>query len=353
MMFWVGALAAFILFLVVFRTVLLPFIAGMAVAYALDPVADWFERRGFSRMAASLIILVVFVVLLVLMFVLFVPILANQLAGFIERIPSYAQQLQSLANSLLNTRFGALFRVDAAQLQSSMGQLMSQGASWLSTVLKSLWSGGSALIDVISLLVVTPVVAFYMLVDWDRMLARIDSWIPRDHVETVRMLARDADSAIAGFVRGQGLVCLILGSFYGLGLAVLGLNFGLLIGIGAGILSFIPYVGTTLGFVISVGVAIVQFWPDWYWVGAVIGVFLVGQFFEGNILQPRLVGASVGLHPVWLMFALFAFGVLFGFVGLLIAVPASAAIGVLVRFGIARYLTSPIYRGDAEASPDE
>jgi len=353
MMFWVGALAAFILFLVVFRTVLLPFIAGMAVAYALDPVADWFERRGFSRMAASLVILVLFVILLVLMFVLFVPILANQLAGFIERIPSYAQQLQALANSLLNTRFGELFRVDAAQLQSSMGQLMSQGASWLSTLLKSLWSGGSALIDVVSLLVVTPVVAFYMLVDWDRMVARIDSWIPRDHVETVRMLARDADRAIAGFVRGQGLVCLILGSFYGLGLALLGLNFGLLIGIGAGILSFIPYVGTTLGFVISVGVAIVQFWPDWYWVGAVIGVFLVGQFFEGNILQPRLVGASVGLHPVWLMFALFAFGVLFGFVGLLIAVPASAAIGVLVRFGIARYLTSPIYRGDAETTPDE
>ncbi|MBZ9935184.1 AI-2E family transporter [Mesorhizobium sp. BR1-1-16] len=353
MMFWVGALAAFILFLVVFRTVLLPFIAGMAVAYALDPVADWFERRGFSRMAASLVILVVFVVLLVLMFVLFVPILANQLAGFIERIPAYAQQLQALANSLLNTRFGQLFRVDAAQLQSSMGQLMSQGASWLSTLLKSLWSGGSALIDVVSLLVVTPVVAFYMLVDWDRMVARIDSWIPRDHVETVRMLARDSDRAIAGFVRGQGLVCLILGSFYGLGLALLGLNFGLLIGIGAGILSFIPYVGTTLGFVISVGVAIVQFWPDWYWVGAVIGVFLVGQFFEGNILQPRLVGASVGLHPVWLMFALFAFGVLFGFVGLLIAVPASAAIGVLVRFVIARYLTSPIYRGDAETNPDE
>ncbi len=352
-LFWIGALAAFILFLVVFRTVLLPFIAGMAVAYALDPLADWFERRGIGRMAASLIILVLFVVLLVLMFVLFVPILANQMAGFIERIPTYAQQLQALANSLLSTRVGELFRVDAAQLQSSMGQVMSQAASWLSTLLKSIWSGGSALIDVVSLLVVTPVVAFYMLVDWDRMVATIDSWIPRDHVETVRMLARDCDRAIAGFVRGQGLVCLILGSFYGIGLAVLGLNFGLLIGLGAGLLSFIPYVGTTIGFVVSVGVALVQFWPDWYWIGAVVGVFLIGQFFEGNILQPRLVGASVGLHPVWLMFALFAFGVLFGFVGLLIAVPASAAIGVLVKFMIARYLTSPIYRGDGEIPDDD
>lgn len=345
-LFWIGALVAFILFIVVFRAVLLPFIAGMAVAYVLDPVANWFERRGFSRMAASLIILVGFVLLLVLMFLLLIPILINQLAGFIERIPDYAQQLQALANSVLRTRAGQFLRVDAQQLQSSMGQLMSQAASWMTTLLHSLWSGGTALVDILSLFVVTPVVAFYMLVDWDRMINHIDSLIPRDHLEAVRMLARDANTAIAGFVRGQGLVCIILGLFYGLGLALVGLNFGLTIGLGAGILSFIPYVGTTLGFVVSVGVAIVQFWPDWPWIGAVVGVFLVGQFIEGNILQPRLVGASVGLHPVWLMFALFAFGILFGFVGLLIAVPASAAIAVLVRFMIARYLTSPIYRGE-------
>jgi predicted PurR-regulated permease PerM len=177
------------------------------------------------------------------------------------------------------------------------------------------------------------------------MVARIDSWVPRDNVETVRMIARDIDHAIAGFVRGQGLVCLLLGCIYAFGLMLVGLNFGLLIGIGAGILSFIPYVGTTVGFVVGVSVALVQFWPDWPWIGATVVVFMIGQFIEGNILQPRLVGRSVGLHPVWLMFALFAFGALFGFVGLLVAVPAAAAIAVLMRFAIARYLTSPIYRG--------
>jgi len=351
--FWLGTLLIFLIFLFVFRTILLPFIAGMAAAYALDPIADWFERRGLSRMAASLVILVIFVIALVLMFVVLVPILANQLAGFIERIPSYAQQLQQFATSFLNTRFGQLVRIDQEQLQSSMGQLMSQGASWLTTVMQSIWSGGSALIDVLSLLVVTPVVAFYLLIDWDRMVARVDSWLPRHHVEEVRMIARDIDSAVAGFVRGQGLLCIILGTFYAVGLAGIGLNFGLLIGFGAGMLSFIPYVGSTVGFVVAVGVALVQFWPDWIWVAATVGIFVTGQFIEGNILQPRLVGRSVGLHPVWLMFGLFAFGVLFGFIGLLIAVPATAAIAVLMRFALARYLTSPIYRGGTELEDDD
>jgi len=351
--FWLVTLAVFLIFLFMFRTVLLPFIAGMATAYALDPVADWLERLGLSRLAASLVILVVFVVLLVLLFVVLVPILANQLVAFIEKIPTYAQQLQQFFTSFLNTRFGQLFSIDEAQLKASMGQLMSQAASWLTTLMQQIWSGGAALIDVVSLLVVTPVVAFYLLVDWDRMIARIDSWLPRDHVETIRMIARDIDTAVAGFVRGQGLLCVILGAFYGLSLAILGLNFGLLIGFGAGMLSFIPYVGSTVGFVVAVGVALVQFWPDWIWVAVTVAIFVTGQFFEGNILQPRLVGRSVGLHPVWLMFGLFAFGVLFGFIGLLIAVPATAAIAVLMRFALARYLTSPIYRGVGTIDDDE
>jgi len=345
--FWLGAFLVFVVFLVVFSDVLLPFVAGMAVAYGLDPIADWLERRGLSRLAASLVILVGFVILLVLLVVLFVPLLANQLAGFIEKIPSYAQQLQALVEAMLETRVGQMLQIDADQLKSSMGAIMSEAAGWLSTLLKSIWSGGSALVDVAALFVVTPVVAFYMLIDWDRMVARIDSWVPRDHVETVRGIARDIDHAIAGFVRGQGLVCVLLGCIYAVGLMLVGVNFGLLIGIGAGILSFIPYVGTTVGFVVGVGVALVQFWPEWQWIGATVLVFAVGQFIEGNILQPRLVGGAVGLHPVWLMFALFAFGALFGFVGLLIAVPAAAAVAVLMRFALARYLTSPIYRGRA------
>ncbi|WP_051231069.1 AI-2E family transporter [Kaistia adipata] len=344
-LFWLGLFLVFVAFLVVFSNVLLPFVAGMAVAYGLDPIADWLERRGLSRLSASLVILVGFVVLLVLLVLLLVPLLANQLAGFIEKIPIYAQQLQALIEAMLRTRAGQMLQIDADQLKSSMGTLMSEAAGWLSTLLKSIWSGGAALMDIAALFVVTPVVAFYMLIDWDRMVARIDSWVPRDYVETVRGIARDIDHAIAGFVRGQGLVCILLGCIYAFGLMLVGVNFGLLIGIGAGILSFIPYVGTTVGFVVGVGVAIVQFWPEWQWIGATVLVFAVGQFVEGNILQPRLVGGAVGLHPVWLMFALFAFGALFGFVGLLIAVPAAAAVAVLMRFALSRYLTSPIYRG--------
>lgn len=351
--FWIVTMMVFLIFLYVFRTILLPFIAGMATAYALDPIADWLERHGLSRLAASLVILVVFVVFLVLLFVVFVPILANQMVGLIERVPTYVQELQHFSTSFLNTRVGQVFRIDQDQLRSSMGQLMSQGASWMTTLMQQIWSGGAALIDVVSLLVVTPVVAFYLLIDWDRMIARIDSWLPRNHVETIRLIAHDIDRAVAGFVRGQGLLCIILGSFYGLSLAIVGLNFGLLIGFGAGMLSFIPYVGSTVGFIVSVGVAIVQFWPDWPWVVVVVGIFVTGQFLEGNILQPRLVGRSVGVHPVWLMFGLFAFGVLFGFIGLLIAVPATAAIAVMMRFGLAWYLASPIYRGRIAAGDDD
>ena len=206
--------------------------------------------------------------------------------------------------------------------------------------------------DIAGLFVVTPVVAFYMLLDWDRMVAKVDSWIPRDHVGSVREIASDIDSAVAGFVRGQGTVCLALGLFYALGLTMAGLNFGLLIGLVAGLISFIPYIGSLVGLVVAIGVALVQFWPDWIPIAIVAGVFFAGQFIEGNVLQPKLVGNRVGLHPVWLMFALFAFGMLFGFVGMLIAVPAAAAVGVLVRFGLRSYLGSPFYRGHSHAPGD-
>jgi predicted PurR-regulated permease PerM len=183
------------------------------------------------------------------------------------------------------------------------------------------------------------------------MVATVDSWLPLSQRDTIRLIARDIDSAIAGFIRGQAMVCLILGGFYAIGLSLIGLNFGVLIGLTAGMLSFIPYVGSITGLILSVGVAIVQFWPDWTWIVATLGVFAFGQFVEGNILSPKLVGASVGLHPVWLMFALLAFSSLFGFVGLLLAVPLAAAVGVIARYGLARYMDSPLYRGTRIVEP--
>ena len=349
--FWLVGAVILIGFLYLFSNILLPFVAGMVLAYFLDPVADRLERFGLSRVMATVVILIAFIVVLVLAFVILVPVLASQMAGFAEKLPDYLTRLQALVTNFdpkwLEQRFG----VNAASLKDGLNSVLSSGLGLVTTVFQSLWNSGMALVSVASLFVVTPVVAFYMLLDWDRMVATVDSWVPRDHVETVRQISADINSATAGFVRGQGTLCLVLGAMYAFGLTLTGLNFGILIGLFAGLISFIPYVGSLTGLVLAIGVAIVQFWPDWTMIVAVAAVFFIGQFIEGNILSPKLVGKSVGLHPVWLMFALFAFGALFGFVGLLIAVPAAAAIAVLVRFAIARYLESPLYKGHGVEPP--
>ncbi|MGB3536855.1 MAG: AI-2E family transporter [Mesorhizobium sp.] len=343
--FWLAAALILTLFLYLFSNILLPFVAGMVLAYFLDPVADRLQRLGLSRVMATVVILITFVVVLVLAFVILVPVLATQMSEFAGKLPEYLTRLQALITNFdpqwLEQRFG----VDAASLKEGLNSVLTSGFGLLTTVFTSIWSSGVALVSVVSLFVVTPVVAFYMLLDWDRMVATVDSWVPRDHVKTVRAIATDINTATAGFVRGQGTLCLVLGAMYAIGLTLTGLNFGILIGLFAGLISFIPYVGSMTGLVLAVGVAFVQFWPDWTMVVAVAAVFFVGQFIEGNILSPKLVGKSVGLHPVWLMFSLFAFGALFGFVGLLIAVPAAAAVAVLVRFAISRYLESPLYKG--------
>lgn len=350
--FWAIALIVTALLLFVLRDILLPFVAGFAVAYLLDPMADRLERLGIGRLAATLIILILFILVFLVALVLILPFLAHQLGAFMDRLPSYVARLQELAarqGGPLVERLGGSEAL--AEIQNSIGNLVGQGAAWLGAFVGRLWAGGQAILSVFALLVVTPVVAFYLLVDWDRMVATVDSWLPLSQRDTIRLIARDIDAAIAGFIRGQAMVCLILGAFYAVGLSLIGLNFGVLIGLTAGMLSFIPYVGSITGLILSVGVAIVQFWPDWTWIAVTLGVFAFGQFVEGNILSPKLVGASVGLHPVWLMFALLAFSSLFGFVGLLLAVPLAAAVGVIARYALARYMDSPLYRGSRLVEP--
>lgn len=343
--FWLTALAVLIVFLYLFRGILLPFVAGMGLAYYLDPLADWFERRGLSRMMATIIILILFLIVFVLALVIIIPLLGAQTANFIERLPSLVTQLQARISEINAGWLERLMGEDRTAVQQSFSEFLKEGAGWLTGLLRSVWSGGQAILDIAGLFIVTPVVAFYLLYDWDRMMAKVNSWLPRDNAEVIRTLANEINAALAGFIRGQGLVCLLLGGFYAIGLSLAGLNFGLLIGILAGLLSFIPYVGSITGFLLSIGVALVQFWPDYLNIALVAAIFAAGQFLEGNILQPRLVGRSVGLHPVWLMFALFAFGSLFGFVGLLVAVPLAAAVGVLVRFALRQYLQSSFYKG--------
>ena len=347
MKFWLIAFAAIVLVLWLLSEILLPFIMGLAIAYLLTPFVDRLERAGANRLAASLLIISIVVLLFVLVILLVAPVLGGQLASFIDNIPLYVTKLRALVTDPSRpwvqklVGAGINFNTD-----KGISDLVTQGVGYLTSFLKSLWSGGRALVSLFSLMVVTPVVAFYLMYDWHRMIAAADSWVPLNQRDTVRALAREIDAAIAGFVRGQSAVCLILGSFYALALTLSGLNFGLMIGLISGLITFIPYVGSMTGLVLSLAVAVAQFWPDYYSILTVLGIFVFGQFVEGNILSPKLVGGSVGLHPVWVIFALLAFGYLFGFVGLLVAVPLAATIGVLVRFALRRYLESSLYTGE-------
>jgi len=343
--FWIGALVAFAGLLWLFSPILLPFVCGMALAYVLDPLANRLTKRGVSRLVAAFIILGGFVLVFVILSLLIVPVLSKQLEGFIANAPTYVLRLQLLVSDPDHPWLKALVGDNLVGADKSVGDVIKQAVGYLTEFLAPLWAKGRALISIFSLVIVTPVVAFYLICDWDRMLVSIDRLIPLQQRDIVHGLGREIDATISAYVRGQSGVCLILGSYYALGLTMAGLNFGLLIGVVSGLISFIPYVGSLTALVLSIAVAVAQFFPDWTHVLLITGIVLFGQFLEGNVLAPKMVGNSVGLHPVWLMFALFAFGYLFGFVGLLLAVPLAAAAGVLTRFAIRRYRESPLYIG--------
>lgn len=343
--FWLIALVVFVALLWLLSDVLLPFVAGLALAYLLDPLVTRIQRLGVNRQLAAVTLVVVVIAGLVAFAMVLVPILADQVAGLVEKWPGYVARLQALLTESQRAWLTKIVGEKLPEAGKSAGEIASHAASIAGVFLTSLWSGSKAVLSLVSLLVITPVVTFYLLFDWDKMVAAVDSWIPLQHRETVHELVHDIDRAIAGFVRGQALVCIVLGLFYAIALALIGLNFGLLIGVIAAVLSFIPYVGTLVGLLLAGGVAIAQFWPDWHFIALTLAIFAFGQFIEGNFLQPYFVGKTIGLPPVWLMFALLAFGYLFGFVGLLIAVPVAAAIGVLTRFALKQYLASPFYTG--------
>jgi predicted PurR-regulated permease PerM len=345
MLFWMAALALLIALLWLLSPILLPFVLGMAIAYVLDPLANQLSKRGVSRLIAAVLILGGFVVALAFLMLLIAPVLAQQVSAFIDSAPAYAFRLQAFVSDPSHPWIKRIIGDNLTGADKSVGDLINQAVGYLTALLASLWAKGQALISIFSLLIITPVVAFYLICDWDRMVVAIDRLVPLPQRETVRRLGREIDATIAAYVRGQTGLCLVLGSYYATGLTFAGLSFGVLIGVISGLISFIPYVGSLTALILSLGVAFAQFAPDWTRIVIVAGIVLFGQFLEGNVLAPKLVGESVGLHPVWLMFALFAFGYLFGFVGLLLAVPVAAAFGVLIRFALARYLASPLYTG--------
>lgn len=338
--YWSIAAGVFLLALWFLGNVITPFLLGGAIAYCLDPLADWLEEHGLSRAAAVSVITAFAVLAFGVAVLLVIPLLIEQSTQFVRNAPMLFSSLQNF----LAERFPAMME-EGSTLRNSLSGLgetvRQKGGDLVNGVLASF----TGIVNVIVLFFFVPVVAFYLLLDWDHMIARIDELLPRDHAPKIREIAGEIDKTLAKFVRGQGTVCLILGTFYAVALMSVGLQFGLFIGAVAGLISFIPFVGSLFGGAMAIGLALFQFWGDWLWIALVAGIFMFGQAVEGNILTPKLVGGSVGLHPVWLIFALSAFGAIFGFVGLLVAVPLAAMLGVLARFLISEYKGGRLYRG--------
>ncbi|WP_425073108.1 AI-2E family transporter [Sagittula sp. S175] len=338
--YWGIAFVIFAVILWFLGNVLLPFVLGGAIAYCLDPVADRLEKAGFSRGASVGIITVVAIVIFVILALAVVPMFVRQVIQLFEIAPQLFRDLQAF----LTERFPSVM-IEGNVVQEtliSIGEtIKSKGAVVAETALSSVGS----LLNVLMLFLIVPVVAVYMLIDWDNMIAKIDDLVPLDHKQTIRHLASQIDGVLAGFIRGMGSVMLILGTYYAIALWAVGLQFGLVVGVVAGLLTFIPYVGAIVGGGLAIGLAMFQFWGEWWWIVAVWAIFQSGQFIEGNIVTPRLVGDSVGLHPVWLLLALSVFGALFGFIGMLVAVPLAAALGVIVRFLADQYKSSRLYLG--------
>lgn len=348
-LFWLAAAALLLMAIGVLRDILLPFVAGVTIAYFLNPVAEKLSRLGLPRVWASALLVAAGGVVIVVALVFVVPLLMAQAQQAVAALPGELERGREMLEQWARVRLGDRFPAFEAGLNRAAASLAENWGAFAGVVAKGLWDRGLAVFNFISLLLVTPLVVFYLLVDWHPMLAKIDGWLPRDHAPAIRRLAAEINDAVSAFIRGQGTVCLALGAFYAIGLTLIGLKYGLLIGLATGALAFVPFVGWALGLITAMVLAVLQFWPDATPLIMVAGVFLGGQALDAAFLSPAIVGSKIGLHPVWLIFALFVFSYLFGFVGMLVAVPVAAAIGVLVRYGLDVYLGSSVYQGEGGA----
>jgi predicted PurR-regulated permease PerM len=326
-----------------FASVLLPFVVATGIAYFLDPLATRLARAGMPRGAAAFLLILALIAGGLLCALLLYPLILAQLAILTGRLPGYVDLTRHWLRDLiahLQERLGPEFVDD--RLRDLVGGQVGTMVSFLTSATTRLIGGGFALFNVLTLLVVTPIVGFYMLRDWPTVIVRVDSWLPRRYASVLRAQAREVNRILSAWVRGQALCCVLLALFYAVSLSLVGLDLGLIVGLTAGLLSFIPYVGTITGGVSALALAAAQF-QSWEGVLLVAGVFLLGQTLEGYVIYPRFLGDRVELHAVWVIFALFAGGAAFGFLGVLLAVPVTAVIGVLARFWLRRYLTSPLY----------
>lgn len=345
-LFWIGALALLVVAIGLLHEILLPFVMGLAIAYFLNPIADRLTEHGLKRLWASALLVIAGGVVFVTALVLLLPLVVNQTQQFVVALPGLVDSARRAIEVLARERLGANFPAFEAGLERAAGTMADNWGAIASIAARSLWDRGMAIFNFMSLMLVTPLVVFYLLVDWHPMLEKIDGWLPRDTAPTIRRLAGEINEAVAAFVRGQGTVCLALGSYYSAALSLVGLPYGLIVGLATGALAFVPFVGWALGILVSLALAIMQFGAAPAPLGAVALIFVAGQALDAAFLSPTIVGKKLGLHPVWLIFALFVFGYLFGFVGMLVAVPVAAALRVLARYALGLYLGSPLYRGE-------
>lgn len=330
--FWIVVSVVALVALVLLRQILLPFVVGALLAYLLVPAVDRLERFGIGRSFAAMAVFLPLVAGFLAFLLVMLPAIIGEVRFFVEEFPRYVTRLQSLVTDASGSWLHSVMGDELHIEQSSADVARTMGSAWLDDFLRSLWSGGRALFSLLSLLIVTPIIAIYLAIDWQRMIATVDGWLPPAHRDDIRALGREIHDTVAGFVRGQIVICLVLAALYATALKVTGLNHAILIGIAAGLISFIPYLGAATGILVSVCVAMAQFWPNWAPVAVVGGIFIVGEMLADYVLSPRIIGRRVKLNPVWMMFALFAFGWLFGFIGLLLAIPIAASLGVVLRF---------------------
>ena len=340
--FWVGVIAALTLAFTLLQGILMPFAVSFVLAYLLEPLVDRLERRRVGRGLASIAVLLAFLLAVALVLLLLVPLVQQQVSRLITRMPSLVAAAQDQFGHWMAALQRHLPAAEVAKLRQLVNDQIGTAVGWTAQLLQHMISSGFAVLNIVSLLVVAPVVTFFLLRDWHVMVGHLYALVPRPHLPTVRQQARVIADTLDGFVHGQGLVCLILAVYYGAALSVAGLESALAVGLLIGVLAIIPVAGVAIGFALSVALAALQY-GTWAKILTVAGIFAFGQTVEANILTPKLVGDRIHLHPVWVIFALLAGGKLYGFAGVLISVPAAAAIGVLVRFALGHYHESPLY----------
>lgn len=339
---WLALAVLLVMFLDAVRSILLPFVLAGIIAYLMDPLADWLEKHRVHRGVASACITIVLFTTVIALLSWLGPLLYHQMADLVARTPELIRQVEIALRDDAAPFFRTFNKLNGDGSPTGLSEVLQRGFASIGVVATSVLASAASILNVLALLLITPIVCFYAIRDWDSVLAKLDNLLPRVYAPTIRKQLHQINMTLAAYLRGQLTVMLLLAVFYAVCFTILSLKYAILLGLLAGLLVIIPYIGTWVALGLGAAVAYGQFGlttPFWI----VLGVYGVGQFLESQILTPKIVGDKVGVHPLWLLFGMLAGGVLLGFVGVLLAVPLTAVISVLVKFLVERYLHSTLY----------